>query len=90
MFREVRITRVCACLALMAMAITAMTVTGCAPPSGSVVKAGVLRSEKPRLLAPSLGSAPVPELVEGNISIESAPGQGTRITLIVPIEQNAI
>jgi len=30
------------------------------------------------------------ELVEGNISIESAPGQGTRITLIVPIEQNAI
>jgi len=30
------------------------------------------------------------ELVEGNISIESAPGQGTRITLIVPIEQNAL
>jgi len=30
------------------------------------------------------------ELVEGTISIESAPGQGTRITLIVPIDRDPI
>jgi signal transduction histidine kinase len=30
------------------------------------------------------------ELVEGNINVESTPGQGTRITLIVPIDQEPI
>jgi serpin B len=66
MFREVRIARVSACLALIAMVITALTLTGCAAPSGTAVKADVVRSDKPRLPAPSLGEAQVPELVEGN------------------------
>jgi signal transduction histidine kinase len=30
------------------------------------------------------------ELVEGTINIESAPGQGTRITLLVPISKDSI
>jgi len=29
-------------------------------------------------------------LVEGNINIESTPGQGTRVTLLVPIDREAI
>ncbi len=53
---------------VMACAILSMGLVGCASPGsgGSMSMAGVLRSEKPRLRAPALEEAQLPELVAGN------------------------
>jgi serpin B len=53
-------------LGLLVMALVTSALAGCAAPSGSVAKADVLRSDKPRLPAPSLDEARVPQLVAGN------------------------
>jgi serpin B len=64
MTQQQRIHRIS--LGLLVMALAASALAGCAAPSGNVANADLLRSDKPRLAAPSLDEARVPELVAGN------------------------
>jgi serpin B len=54
--------------AMTALGLLASTVVGCSPkgPAGGVAKAEELKSDRPRLEAPSVGEAQVPGLVDGN------------------------
>jgi len=66
MVKRYRINRVSLLVAALAVTVGASTLAGCAPPAGTVIRAEIVRSDRPRLPAPSPGQAPVPELVEGN------------------------
>jgi serpin B len=68
MTKQYWISRALVGLIVLSFAITASGLIGCAAPglAGSVVKADVVQSDKPRLPALSLDESRMPELAEGN------------------------
>ena len=68
MKKQYRIGKDLVGLVILSLAVVVSGLAGCVAPgfAGSAVGAGVVRSNRPRLAAPSPDEAQVPELVEGN------------------------